>query len=123
MLSQSHRSEVVNVGFQAQVIVTTTTAESVTTTVNCPGQCVCGLQVVPQLYHVEGYQSVTQQPIGGGPRNACSRSEKVDPYVVEFPVIDPNAAQNNQAVVQYSACIPAGMACPSDPNMPVCPAS
>ncbi|KAL9126728.1 MAG: hypothetical protein Q9217_004273, partial [Psora testacea] len=103
------------VGFNAQVIVSVSTAESITTTVNCPPNCTCGLQVIPTMYHVEGYQFVTEEPSGGGNKAACYKKPDIQPYSVDFPVIDPKAAKNNQAVVQYSACVPIGYACPSDP--------
>lgn len=116
--------QVAQIGFTTQVAISTTNAESITTTVNCAANCTCGLQVVPSFYHIEGFQITKTGQVGGGPKNACGRgggAPKYTSYAVNLPVIDPTAAKNNQAVVEYSACVLDGTTCPADPSLPTCP--
>ncbi|KAL9638652.1 MAG: hypothetical protein Q9164_001411 [Protoblastenia rupestris] len=99
---------IVTAGVDAGVSLGTTKSESVTTTVQCPPGCNCGLQAVAHMYHIEGIHN----------------ENVAYPYNVDVPITIAGAAENNQARVDYSACRVGGTFCGKwgpNPVLPLCP--
>ena len=107
------------VGLLGGVAVGTTTTDAITTTVVCPSMCECGIQAVPQLYHVEGTQTTVEVPVENGP---CKKPVTA-PYSVDLPVLDQGAGQADQAIALFSACRVANTTCVRDTTLPECPSS
>ena len=107
------------VGLLGGVAVGTTTTDAITTTIVCPSMCECGIQAVPQMYHVEGTQTTVWTPVENGP---CKKPVTA-PFSVDLPVLDQGASQANQAIVLFSACRVANTTCDSDTTLPACPPS
>lgn len=97
------------------IAVSTTKAESVTVTELCPPGLVCGMTVQDSLMMVHGTKQQSWKKRG------CGKDGPLQNFVAYYPVIDPNAAKNNQAVVRYASCTAANT--PRDPSgkIPPCP--
>lgn len=98
------------------IAVSTTKAESVTVTELCPPGLVCGMTVQDTLMEVHG----TKQTLAGV-KHGCGKDGDPQNFVAHYPVIDPGAAKNNQAVVRYASCTAENS--PRDPSgqIPPCP--
>lgn len=120
-------TKVISVGITASVSVGITRSEAVSTTVQCPKSCDCGLQAVAHMWHIEGVHNTvhigTQLPRGP----MCPEEQNVaTPYTADVPILIPGAAQNNQARVDFSPCRVPGTFCgpwgpPDKQWLPLCP--
>lgn len=98
------------------VAVSTTKAESVTVTEVCPAGLICGMTVQDTLLEVRG----TKQTVPGVD-HGCGKASAPQDFVAHYPVIDPNAAKNNQAVVRYASCTAANSRRDPTGQIPPCP--
>ena len=98
------------------VAVSTTKAESVTVTQLCPAGLVCGMTVQDSLLEVHG----TKQTVPGV-SHGCGKATDPQAFVARYPVIDPGAAKNNQAVVRYASCTAQGTPLDKSGQVPPCP--
>ncbi|KAI9807085.1 MAG: hypothetical protein M1825_005802 [Sarcosagium campestre] len=107
-------------GLSADISVTTTKAQSITTGVTCSEGCTCGLMAAAQVITVEGTKK-TDIKNEAGDDSDCVGSDTSSPYKVDLPVIAKSGAKENQAVVKYSGCRVGGTFCTADPTLPLCP--
>ena len=115
--------DIASAGIDASVSIGTTNSTAITTSVECPPTCDCGLQAVAHMYHITGIHNVvgvnpeyTRGPECDGELNVAY------PYDVLVPVVVPGGVPNADARVDFSACRVRGTFCgPYDkPLIPLC---
>lgn len=128
LILSSHSGEIVKAGIDASVTIGTSNTSSITTAVNCPDNCDCGLQAVAHMYQITGIHNVVSinPPLGVVRGSTCNFEQNVAyPYSVTVPQTIPGGTPNADAIVDYAACRQPNTMCGSwdAPLLPLCPAT
>ena len=97
--------DIASAGIDASVSLGTTNSTAITTSVECPPTCDCGLQAVAHMYHITCIHNVVSvnPEYTHGPE--CDEEQNFAyPYDVLVPVVVPGGVPNVDAREDFSPC-------------------
>ena len=92
-------------GLNADVSISTTNSQAITTYLACPSGYMCGLMGRETYLNVTGWITHTCALPGSKAQGECNCNNRFEYYEVHLPVLVPGTAKNSQAQVEYAICV------------------